>query len=129
MKQIWLVLLVFGLMFSCQQPEKPSLRDQVMTVHDEVMPKMGELQKAQKSFQQLADSLAADSAQSARYRELADQMEVANQSMWDWMHQFNRNMEGSDEEVQAYMEEQLQAIEQVRTTMLQALATADSLSH
>lgn len=106
-----------------QSEEQPpaDLKTQVMAVHDEVMPKMGELRATQKELLAMADSSAADSLMAIKYRELATQIELANESMMDWMRKFNPNFEGSEEEVKAYLEEQLQGIQQVSEDMNNSL--------
>ena len=54
MKYLSIIALV-AVVFSCSSPQKkteeaqePTLKEKVMMVHDEVMPKMGELRKTQK---------------------------------------------------------------------------------
>ncbi|MEM8893706.1 MAG: hypothetical protein AAGC88_03950, partial [Bacteroidota bacterium] len=41
--------------------EREALRDEVIAIHDEVMPKMGDLRKVRKSLEAMADTLATDS--------------------------------------------------------------------
>ncbi|WP_421875892.1 hypothetical protein [Marinoscillum sp.] len=125
MKYLSLIVLLV-IMASCSSPKKtdeesPSLKDEVMNVHDEVMPKMGELRKTQKELLALADSSAADSLVAAKYTELARDIEAANESMMAWMRNYDPNYEGTPEDVKEYLQTQLKDIEKVKTDMLQSL--------
>ncbi len=123
------IVAIFAVFMSCSAPGKkeqaeekqPSLKDQVMSVHDEVMPKMGTLRKTQKNLLALADSVAADSLAAAGYAQLAANLQLANESMMVWMRNFEPNYEGTPEEVENYLKEQLKAIEKVKSDMLESL--------
>ena len=125
MKYLSLIVLL-AVMVSCSSPqkekeEKPSLKDQVMDAHDEVMPKMGELRKTQKELLMMADSSAADSLIAAKYTALARDIENANESMMAWMRHFDPNFTGTPEEVEKYLQTQLKDIEKVKSDMLMSL--------
>lgn len=121
------IIALLTLMVSCSTPKKeavqeePSLKDQVMDVHDEVMPKMGELRKTQKELLALADSSAADSLVAAKFSQLASEIDNANESMMAWMRNFDPNFEGTPEEVEKYLQDQLKSIEEVKSDMLSTL--------
>lgn len=122
MKKILLICLVLAA--ACSQTKKEDtkgLKDQVMEVHDAVMPKMGELRMTEKQLLVMADSVAGDTAAAARYRELAVAVSSANKSMMTWMHGFDPDFAGSEEEVKAYLEGQLKEIEEVKRLMLSSL--------
>jgi hypothetical protein len=121
------IIALLALMVGCSSPEKkseieaPSLKDRVMDVHDEVMPKMGDLRKTQKDLLAMIDSSATDSLLTAKYTELAREIETANESMMAWMRNFDPNYEGTPEEVEKYLQEQLEKIETVKSDMLKSL--------
>lgn len=128
MKNFLTVMVLLVLIASCSTPQKklekqaePTLKDQVMDVHDEVMPRMGELRKTQKELLALMDSSVADSAGAARLGELAKNIELANESMMAWMRNFDPELEGTPEEVEQYLQSQLKSIEQVKKEMLTSL--------
>jgi len=104
-----------------EETQKPDLNSQVMAVHDEVMPKMGDLRAVQKKLSAMADSMSMDSVSAASYRDLAARVAAANESMMDWMRNFNRDFQGTDEEVRAYLEGELKKIKKVREEMLGSL--------
>ena len=127
MKYLSIIALV-AVVFSCSSPQKkteeaqePTLKEKVMMVHDEVMPKMGELRKTQKELLVLVDSSAADSVVAAKYQELAREIEVANESMMNWMRNFEPDFAGTPEEVEEYLQGELEKIETVKSDMLKSL--------
>ena len=127
MKYLSIIALV-AVMISCSSPQKkteeaqePTLKEKVMMVHDEVMPKMGELRKTQKELLVLVDSSAADSVVAAKYQELAREIEVANESMMNWMRNFEPDFAGTPEEVEEYLQGELEKIETVKSDMLKSL--------
>lgn len=123
--RIFLTMTLAILMAACssnkQSEEKPDLKQEVMDMHDEVMPKMGELRTTQKQLLALADSSAQDSLVAARYTELANQISLANESMMDWMRNFDPNYEGTEEEAKAYLEGKLKEIKKVSDEMNESL--------
>lgn len=123
MKKIYLLLLIVA--FSCQsagENEIKILKDEVMAVHDEVMPKMGELRRTRKSLMLQADSLLQiDSLRSAELSTLAAEIESANEGMMQWMRAFEPDFEGTDEEIKTYFEAQKESIQQVKEAMENSL--------
>ena len=66
MKKLFTLLTIAGLLSitSCKDSKKvdePSRMEQVMDIHDEVMPKMGTLGKLVGQLKPMADSLGAES--------------------------------------------------------------------
>ncbi len=108
--------------------EREALRDEVIAIHDEVMPKMGDLRKVRKSLEAMADTLATDSmmlADAEKIRALAKEIEDANESMMAWMRQFEPGImeDGTPHgEVMAYLKEQKEAIDKVKQDMLESLS-------
>lgn len=90
-----LFILVFS--FSCKQEkktdeEKPTQMEQVMIVHDEVMPKMGTISKLVAELKSKVDSTETGMEYQAAMRDL----QKANKSMMDWMMGFGNRFD-SDE--------------------------------
>ncbi|MFT6865263.1 MAG: hypothetical protein ACJA08_000080 [Cyclobacteriaceae bacterium] len=101
-----------------QQTEEKPLMDQVMEVHDAVMPKMGELMKTKKALIAKAESLSnVDSLQIEKLKALAEEIDLANEAMMDWMHNFDPNFEASEDEVKDYLTKKRQGIEKVAEAM------------
>jgi hypothetical protein len=99
-----------------------SLKSEVLSIHDEVMPKMGELRRARKDLLFLADSLMeTDAERAAMLTTVADEIDAANESMMQWMRAYEPEFEGTDEEIRQYLEDQKVAIQKVKDDMLGSL--------
>ncbi|WP_108422548.1 hypothetical protein [Flagellimonas amoyensis] len=87
-------LLVF--FSSCKEvkkaPEGPSQMEQVMAIHDEVMPKMGKLGKLVGELKTKVDTTAVGQEYETAMRDL----QSAHKSMMDWMRDFGDRFD-SDE--------------------------------
>ena len=125
-------LLIFSSCSDGGQAEREALRDEVMAIHDEVMPKMGDFRKLQKQIASLSDSLRTmESIDTNRLNDLAArgvEIAAAQEGMMAWMRQYNPEImqDGTPhEEVMSYLEEQKAAIEKVRDQMMQALASGE----
>jgi len=127
-----LILLTFFLVLACSNPlieANKEMRAQIIGVHDEVMPKMGELMSLQKKALAQADSLhAQDSTATAQIegmRTLAGQLDQAYEGMFVWMRQYSLEEEGkTPEEIKTYLDEQLLKVNQVNTDIKAALEQA-----
>lgn len=125
-------LLVFTSCGDGGKAEREALRDEVMAVHDEVMPKMGDFRKLEKQIVSLSDSLLqADSTNRDSVTDLVArtvELAAAKESMMAWMRQYNPEVmeDGTPhEEVMSYLKEQKVAIEKVRDQMNQALSSGE----
>ncbi len=87
-------LLIFC--FSCKEakkaPEGPTQMEQVMAIHDEVMPKMGKLGKLVGELKTKVDTTAVGQEYETAMRDL----QSAHKSMMDWMKDFGDRFD-SDE--------------------------------
>ncbi len=91
LKYIFLLLVAVGCSSSDQKIEK--LQDDVMAIHDEVMPKMGEIMNLK---DELANNLKAIDSTSANYRNtkaMSDSLSYllteSDNGMMDWMDEYN----------------------------------------
>ncbi|MEM6644052.1 MAG: hypothetical protein AAF616_13810 [Bacteroidota bacterium] len=119
---IWTLAIV---MLACQ-PQKETglkeLKEEVLAIHDEVMPKIGELRRVRKDLMKRADSVSAsDSTISKSLIETANELGEASESMMQWMREYEPDFQGTDEEVAAYLELQKEAIIEVKYQMEGAL--------
>lgn len=98
MKNLFLVLALFLAFASCKEKETeteakvPSKMDQVVAVHDELMPKMSEIASMITKLEANIDSTNVDSV---KVKAIAD-LKMANGSMMTWMKDFGAAFE-SDE--------------------------------
>ncbi|SFB16471.1 hypothetical protein [Algoriphagus aquimarinus] len=132
---LFLILTSFLLINACG-PSGPSdnekLRAEVIAVHDEVMPKMGQLKslerKALEKAKELESQEEANSAAVEEYKALAYDLNHAHESMFAWMRQYEqKDGEMKEAEVKAYLDKQMELVTEVNVEMKAALEKADKL--
>lgn len=119
------------LLVACQEKPKETdvLYKKVMEVHDEIMPKMGDIMKLKK---QLEEKLAELDTATEIDRTKIDEIERAiadldnsHEEMMSWMRQFDRDFEGMvNEEILKYLNDQKGRIEKVGQVTNAALQNA-----
>jgi len=131
-----LTIVVFGALISCgksgqdttasdpvDEDPNQALYNQVMDIHDEVMPKMDGLYKLKK---QLQDSIAKTPAMveetKKELEQTIQQLDSASNSMMEWMRQFNPPTDSTSEEaLREYLEAQLEMVKKMREDVWEAL--------
>jgi uncharacterized protein YicC (UPF0701 family) len=122
------------LVFACANPlieANKAMRAQIIGVHDEVMPKIGQLMSLEKKALAQADSLFAQDSTATTdieaMRSLAGQLNQAHEGMFIWMRQYSLEEEGkTPEELKTYLDEQLVKVNQVNSDIKAALEQAAS---
>lgn len=127
-----LQILFFGLIvtISCNKPGKgdhaqenaPSgnpnqaLYEQVMDIHDEVMPKTDEIYKLKKDLQdKIAKSPDMVADKKKQLDQIIHELDSADDSMMDWMHKFNPLPDSANQEkAREYLENEMEKIKKVR---------------
>ncbi len=135
-KKIFLVLftLAFFVLSSCKEEKKDegvSQMQQVMAIHDEVMPKMGEIGKLVRQLKPIVDSLGLDSPQGKAMRDLQD----ANKSMMDWMQGIGKRFDADEimkgkaltEEKQKWLDEEEEKVKMVKDKINSSIANAEKI--
>lgn len=93
---VYLTILLLTLSFSCKEKEKevegPSQMEQVMAIHDEVMPKMSTLGKLVGELNTKIDTTESG----LKYEAAMKDLQAAHNSMMDWMKGFGDRFD-SDE--------------------------------
>ncbi|MFN3997179.1 hypothetical protein [Algoriphagus sp.] len=133
--RITLIFTFILLLQSCGPSQKElnaERRSEVIAVHDEVMPKMGQIKSFEKKALQKANEFAAmDSVDSAKVQELkvlAVELDQAYEAMFVWMRQYDtEDGDRNSEEVKTYLDEQMISVSEVNRLMKTALSKADSL--
>lgn len=100
-----------------------ALYNQVMAIHDEVMPKSSDILRLKKKLQ---DQIASTPDMVVEERKKLEQriaaLDSADKMMWDWMHEFNPLPDSADQEAaRAYLESEMERIRKVREAMLEVL--------
>ncbi|WP_027076850.1 hypothetical protein [Maribacter antarcticus] len=136
MKKITVLLVIACLLtvFSCKEEKtakSPSQMQQVMAVHDEVMPKMSKLGQLVGKLKPIADSLGMDSPQGKAMRDLQD----ANKSMMDWMQGIGKRFDADEimkgkaltEEKQNWLDKEEEKVNAVKEEINSSIANAEAL--
>ncbi|MEQ9402991.1 MAG: hypothetical protein RIM99_05355 [Cyclobacteriaceae bacterium] len=127
------LLFIPLLIIACQtskneEVDLAALKDEVLEIHDEVMPKMGDLRRARKELMLLADSIQTiDSARAAELLIASDSIDMANEGMMNWMRNYEPTFEGTDEEILEYLTNQKEAIVEVKIKMITSLEIGKKL--
>jgi DNA-binding ferritin-like protein (Dps family) len=140
MKQQFLMTILIFLSIACNpqrqkeiieaQTQRDRLYDEVMAVHDEVMPHMRDIRRYKEQIRDKIQSMAREGVTDQReiqvLNNLIDQLESADDAMMGWMRAFGgRDIAQLDDEASIkYLEEQKQEIEKVKKEMETALSNA-----
>jgi len=132
MNQIRNVSLVCGFLLvvlaSCvsnnQEKELKQLEQEVIELHDEVMPLMDPLYKIRKGLQEMTE---LDSA-NIELKNAINTIEIAEEAMMDWMRNYDMTFKGNDSaETLQYFSEKKKSIEQVAVDMKLAKKSGEEL--
>lgn len=132
MKKVILIVLglVLSLHYSCGEKE-PTQMEQVIAIHDEVMPKMGTIGKL---IGQLEDKIETAENPEA-YRAARKDLREANKAMMDWMKGFGNSFDGDEirkgkalsEEKQQILDQKELSVKALRDQMNTSIANAEKL--
>lgn len=108
---------------SKESTQEDSLYNELMAVHDEMMPKMQDIMNLKSELSSVADSLTnIDSLETESIQEVISNLEIADQAMMGWMHQFEPNMDNlSHEERMTYLTLQKSKMDSVKIVMQSAI--------
>lgn len=98
-----------------------ALYNQVMDIHDEVMPKTEDLYNLSKQLKEKLTTATTDEEKQALQLRI-NYLDSVNNMMMDWMHEFQPVTDSTDEEVgRAYYETQLEKVKKVKEAILMAV--------
>ncbi len=137
MKKLFSILIctVLFLSFSCKEekkaPEGSSQMDEVMAIHDEVMPKMGTIGKLVGDLKAKVDTTEMGQKYEVAMKDLQD----ANTAMMDWMKDFGDRfnheeiLEGKEltQEKQQWLDEEEEKVKVVKEKINGSIARAEAL--
>ena len=137
MKKVFSILIctVLFLSFSCKEekkaPEGSSQMEEVMAIHDEVMPKMGTIGKLVGDLKAKVDTTEMGQKYEVAMKDLQD----ANTAMMDWMKNFGDRfnheeiLEGKEltEEKQQWLNEEEEKVKEVKEKINGSIARAEAL--
>jgi len=126
-----LSLFIIALIWGCGQKthDNQALYDEVMKVHDEVMPKMDDIYKLKQELKkQMADSAALAVEKRKMIEGNIMRLDSASENMMVWMRNFNPIPDSlGEEKARAYLEDQKEKIKKVKEEMLEAIDEAKAL--
>ncbi|EOZ93251.1 hypothetical protein A33Q_3841 [Indibacter alkaliphilus LW1] len=109
------------------------LRDEVIAIHDEVMPLMGEIKSLRKDILKVSEGLyqedSVDNAEKIKsLQALANKLDEAFDGMFVWMRQYQSSPEAlSEQEYREYLLDQKEKVEKVNSDIKTAMAEAKSV--
>ncbi|WP_373492943.1 hypothetical protein [Aquiflexum sp.] len=120
-------------MLGCNSDKKnpnDELKKEVIKIHDEVMPLMGNLKSLKTKILEISASLSQEDSpdhdQIQKLEFLAGELDSAFEGMFVWMRQFNSDFEGmSSDEIRNYLLEQKLKVEKVNVDIKQAIESAN----
>ncbi|MCE7992218.1 MAG: hypothetical protein HEP71_09570 [Roseivirga sp.] len=136
MKKLLAILSLALFLMACGDGlDREALREKVMAVHDEVMPKWGRLKLMKKQILDKAAELeAADSTDSkiAELRDIAIDLDAAHEVMSTWMRDWQKNAktyesgEAGKEETLAFFKSEQERVDKMKEQILKASAAAEA---
>lgn len=94
----------------------------VMEIHDDVMPKMGDLNNLIKKLKSAAQGEAIDQEMSETISNAIQDLVAADSLMWDWMYAYERpNYDGDLDSARSYLLSELERVTIVKDEMLSSL--------
>ena len=136
MKKIYvlLILVCCTTLFSCKEERKEegtTQMQEVMAIHDEVMPKMGKIGRLVGQLKPMVDSLGMDSPEGKAMRNLQD----ANKAMMDWMQGIGKRFDADEimkgkaltDEKQLWLNEEEEKVKAVKQKINSSIADAEAL--
>lgn len=120
-------LAVAAVLASCSQSNKPTqtpvltVEKQVLAVHDEIMPRMGEVV----ILADKADSLAH--MDSVTYKPIADALHKADKDMMHWMRSYHLPTDETEDVQREYLQKQQVLVDSLRADILNAINQAKAV--
>ena len=135
MKKSFLLFLAMGFILSfaaCKSENKEAetkLNQEIMAVHDEVMPKMGDLNRMKRQLSAFKDEVSDDNA--AMKDSLINAILIlakTEDNMNDWMTNYKYpNPEMKHDEMMKYLNGQKDTIKQINNDVFMSIAIANGL--
>ena len=121
-----MVIVLIGTMTNCGEKEK-SLYDQVMDIHDEVMPKMNDIHKMKKALKDsIANTPDMPEETKLKFGQTILRLDSAGNSMMVWMREFNPPEASDEEAFNKYMESELVKVKKMKEDVMRALNTTEN---
>ncbi|MBL7870824.1 MAG: hypothetical protein JNM78_04370 [Cyclobacteriaceae bacterium] len=109
-----------------EESPNQALYDQVMDVHDEVMPRMDELMKLKRQLQEkIANTPDMVVEKKQQMEKMISNLDSASTAMMNWMHAFNPLPDSVDQEkAREYLESEMERIRKVKSLISETIDKA-----
>lgn len=123
------VILASALFLASCKKGNQELYNEVMAVHDEVMPKMEDIHKYKKDFKaEINDTTNITEARKAELEAVIMKLDSAGKGMMVWMREFDPVADSEGEEkAREYLQKEKEKVTKVKKDMLDALEHAKTL--
>jgi len=131
------LVLIFAAACTNKSDSTQKLQDEVIAIHDEVMPMMGTfahnsiaIDSILNNFEQIkADQPDIDTVQQREALvSLKSSIDQASEAMNDWMHQLELDFEGkSNEEIESYLQKEKTKIEEINVQFKEVEKRSDEI--
>lgn len=130
MKKFSILLFVLLVFNSCggDSFDAEVEKNKIFDVHDEVMPKIGEVMNLKKKVLEKADGLEGEPAN--ELRDLAAELDNASEAMMSWMRDWSKNssqymeMKNGAEAQKKYLAAEMKRVEEVKEAINGSIAKA-----
>ena len=108
-----------------------ALEDQVMAIHDEVMPKMADITKLTAELRVIKATIKENPdgkiVSPDGLEELMGSLKLAEQGMWDWMKAYSDTKPTiKEDQMKSFYESQLETINKIKQDMLGSIEKAQT---
>jgi hypothetical protein len=125
-----MVTLLLTVSIACERKGNQELYDEVMDIHDEVMPKMNDIHNYKKAFQnEITNNPTITEARKTQLESIIVKLDSAGDGMMVWMRKFDPipDSVGVDK-ARDYLLEEKKKVSKVKKDMVEALEEAKKLS-
>jgi hypothetical protein len=127
MKRILSVLAIAISLYNCSsKSEKEALFEDVMKVHDELMPKLGDISSLSQDLKVKSAAKSSDRPAMEAINKKVVSLQNASGSMMQWMRSFNTQYDTLPEKIAVdYLKEEKLEVEQLKKEMDSAISEAE----
>jgi HSP90 family molecular chaperone len=117
---------------SALNKEEDKRKDEIFVIHDEVMPKMGEIHRLGRDLKkQVMSNPQLDQAMKDQVAQVVLQLEKADDGMMSWMAEFQQPSKLRDskshEEIMQYLDAEMKKVQQVKTDINSSIEAGKKL--
>lgn len=105
-----------------------SIEKEVLNIHDEVMPKMSDLNNTRGKLIKYLDADGVNPEYAAMIPGTVQQLEAADSLMWDWMHNYGRpDYDENLDSARIYLDNELETVKHMKVVFLESMEQGHQL--